>query len=172
MNLVYTKIELNSILKKTILKMSVITIRDAEPKDLAVLLQFEQGIVTAERPYDPTLADDPISYYDINSLISDTSSKVVVAMIGEKIIGSGFATILKAQDYLSHNNYVNLHFMYTDPAYRGKGVNALVIKTLKEWAHSKDLFEIRLTVYQDNLTAIKAYEKVGFKKHIIEMRLS
>ena len=143
--------------------MSAITIRDAEPKDLAVLLQFEQGIVTAERPYDPTLADDPISYYNINSLITDSSSKVVVAIIGEKIIGSGFATILKAQDYLSHDNYVNLHF---------KGVNALVMNTLKEWAHNINIFEIRLTVYQDNLTAIRAYEKVGFKKHIIEMRLS
>ncbi|MGB5500466.1 MAG: GNAT family N-acetyltransferase, partial [Maribacter sp.] len=31
--------------------------------------------------------------------------------------------------------------------------------------------EIRLTVYDENHAAIRAYEKVGFKKHIIEMRL-
>jgi GNAT superfamily N-acetyltransferase len=151
--------------------MSEISIRDAEPKDLPVLLQFEQGIVKAERPFDPTLAEDPISYYDIKNLITNDNSKVIVAIIGEKIVGSGFAIILKASTYLAHEKYVNLHFMYTDPEYRGKGVNSLIIEELKKWAHSKDLFEIRLTVYQDNFPAIKAYEKVGFKKHIIEMRL-
>ena len=46
------------------------------------------------------------------------------------------------------------------------------MESLKNWAYSKEIFEIRLTVYQDNLPAIKAYEKAGFKKHIIEMRLA
>ena len=151
--------------------MSVIVIRDAMAEDLSVLLEFEQGIISAERPYDPTLAADPISYYAIKSLISDASSKVVVATLDEKIIGSGFATILKAKDYVAHDTYVNFHFMYTDPEIRGKGVNAMIMQRLKEWAYSKEIFEIRLTVYQDNLPAIRAYEKAGFKKHIIEMRL-
>ncbi|WP_158975776.1 GNAT family N-acetyltransferase [Cellulophaga sp. L1A9] len=151
--------------------MKDITIRDAVEKDLPVLLAFEQGIVSAERPFDPTLAEDPISYYNIEKLMTDSASKVVVACVGEKIAGSGFATILPAKNYLAHEEYVNLHFMYTDPEYRGKGVNALIMNTLKEWAHRKDIKEIRLTVYQDNIPAIKAYEKVGFKKHIIEMRL-
>ena len=55
--------------------MSDIIIRDARLEDLPVLLEFEQGIVTAERPFDPTLAADPISYYDIKRLINDASSK-------------------------------------------------------------------------------------------------
>ncbi|ADV49583.1 GNAT family N-acetyltransferase [Cellulophaga sp. E16_2] len=151
--------------------MNTITIRDAVAKDLPILLAFEQGIVKAERPFDPTLAEDPISYYDIEKFIKDGRSKVVVACIGGKIAGSGFATILTAKNYLVHEEYVNLHFMYTAPDYRGQGVNALIMNTLKEWAHSKNIKEVRLTVYQDNLPAIKAYEKVGFKKHIIEMRL-
>lgn len=151
--------------------MNDIIIRAAEAKDLPALLKFEQGIVTAERPYDVTLADDPISYYNIENLITDKESKIVVACIDTKIVGSGFAIILKARNYLRHEKYVNLHFMYTDPEYRGRGVNALIIDALKKWAHDKGLFEIRLTVYQDNVMAIKAYEKVGFKKHITEMRL-
>lgn len=151
--------------------MSDILIRDAVAEDLSVLLEFEQGIIAAERPYDPTLAADPISYYAIKCLISDASSKVVVAALDEKIIGSGFATILKAKDYVAYDTYVNFHFMYTDSENRGKGVNAMIMQRLKEWAYSKEIFEIRLTVYEDNLPAIRAYEKVGFKKHIIEMRL-
>ena len=61
--------------------------------------------------------------------------------------------------------------MFTLPEYRGRGVNTKIIEKLKQWSFSKGLKEIRLTVYEDNHNAIKAYEKVGFKKHIIEMRL-
>tara|TARA_R110002051_G_scaffold241712_1_gene302095 strand:- start:64578 stop:65036 length:459 start_codon:yes stop_codon:yes gene_type:complete len=151
--------------------MNDITIRNAEISDLPILLQFEQGIIKAERPFDPTLAADPISYYDIKKLITDSSSKVVVAVISDTIVGSGFAVVLNSKPYLAHQKYVNLHFMFTDPKYRGMGINNLIIHELKQWAFAQEIFEIRLTVYEDNSSAIKAYEKAGFKKHIIEMRL-
>ncbi|QWX84303.1 GNAT family N-acetyltransferase [Cellulophaga sp. HaHaR_3_176] len=151
--------------------MSDIRIRTATLNDLPILLNFEQSIVKAERPFDVTLAADPISYYDIETLLSDTNSKVVVATDGEKIVGSGFGVIKNASNYLEHDTYANFHFMYVDLDYRGKGINALIIDDLKKWANAQGIFEIRLTVYNDNIAAIKAYEKVGFKKHIIEMRL-
>jgi ribosomal protein S18 acetylase RimI-like enzyme len=62
--------------------------------------------------------------------------------------------------------------MYTDDQYRGMGINAKIVEALKSWSLERKFKEIRLTVYNDNLPAIKAYEKVGFKKHIIEMRLA
>jgi GNAT superfamily N-acetyltransferase len=57
-------------------------------------------------------------------------------------------------------------FMYTDPRHRGKGVNA-VIEALKEWCRSQNITELRLDVYHDNPSAIRAYEKAGFKKHLL-----
>jgi GNAT superfamily N-acetyltransferase len=56
--------------------------------------------------------------------------------------------------------------MYTDPRHRGKGVNA-VIEALKEWCRSQNITELRLDVYHDNPSAIRAYEKAGFKKHLL-----
>jgi hypothetical protein len=41
------------------------TINRAELEDLNILLEFEQGIITAERPYDPTRRK--INYYDIQN---------------------------------------------------------------------------------------------------------
>mgnify|MGYP003630260768 FL=1 len=151
--------------------MSVITLRKAIPEDLPILLQFEQGIIEAERPFDVTIKKTPISYYDLSKIINDTNCEIVVALDGSKIVGSGFVSINVARHYLNHENYANLRFMFTIPEYRGKGINTLIINYLKEWAASRGLSEVRLTVYQDNIAAIKAYEKVGFKKHIIEMRL-
>ena len=45
--------------------MNSIHIRKALLSDLATLLEFEQGIIAAERPYDPTLKKEKIQYYNI-----------------------------------------------------------------------------------------------------------
>ncbi|NND78814.1 MAG: GNAT family N-acetyltransferase, partial [Maribacter sp.] len=127
--------------------------------------------IQAERPFDVTLGADPITYYDLRQLIRSEDASLVVAEIEGKIVGSGYALVKPARHYLNHKYYSYLGFMFTLPDYRGMGVNTKIIKKLKEWSYAKGLHEIRLTVYDENHKAIKAYEKVGFKKHIIEMRL-
>jgi GNAT superfamily N-acetyltransferase len=151
--------------------MNQINIRKAELNDLVILLEFEQGIIAAERPFDPTLKEEKISYYNIEKMISANDVQVVVAVLNEQIIGSGYARIEEAKPYLNHKLYAYLGFMYTHPSHRGKGVNALIIESLTTWVRSQDVFEMRLDVYNDNPSAIKAYEKVGFKKHLINMRI-
>ena len=61
--------------------------------------------------------------------------------------------------------------MYTDANYRGKEINAKIIQALKEWCNLQNVFELRLDVYNDNISAIRAYEKSGFKKHLSNMRM-
>jgi len=103
--------------------------------------------------------------------MSNSRAKVLVACDGEKIVASGYALEKPARPYLDHMTFAYLGFMYTDPAYRGHGVNGKIISGLQKWASSVGLTEIRLHVYSENEPAIRAYEKVGFKKHMIEMRL-
>jgi GNAT superfamily N-acetyltransferase len=151
--------------------MHPINIRKAHPDDLEKLLEFEQGIISAERPFDPTLKEGKIHYYDIEKMISASHIEILVAEIDSEIIGSGYARIEAAKPYLNHKTYAYLGFMYTDEKHRGKGVNAKIINSLKDWCRSKDISELRLDVYNDNAPAIKAYEKVGFKKYLINMRM-
>lgn len=40
-------------------------VRIATLKDLPTLLAFEQGVIEAERPFDPTIKAGNINYYDI-----------------------------------------------------------------------------------------------------------
>ncbi len=147
------------------------SVRKATLADLDVLLGFEQEIIKAERPFDPTIDNDPVHYYDLAKMIADENAQVVVAEVDGRIVASGYAIPKRARHYLDHEYYAYLGFMYTHPEHRGMGVNALIVEELKIWSEKKGLMEIRLTVYDDNIPAIKAYEKVGFKKHIIEMRL-
>ncbi|MGB5497718.1 MAG: GNAT family N-acetyltransferase, partial [Maribacter sp.] len=103
--------------------MEHVIVRNATFDDLAVLLEFEQGVISAERPFDSTLKEDPIVYYDLRALILNEEASVVVAEINGKVVGSGYALIKPARHYLDHEYYSYLGFMFTLPDFRGKGIN-------------------------------------------------
>lgn len=149
-----------------------ISIRTALPEDLPTLLQFEQGIISAERPYDETLKPDPISYYDIGEMIAAEDAEVAVAVAGERLIGSGYAIKKASRHYVDPAYHAYIGFLYVEPEFRGQGVNQRVLDHLFAWARANNLPEIHLTVYPDNAPAIRAYEKVGFDPYILEMRMN
>lgn len=148
-----------------------IVVRKATLNDLPVLLEFEQGLIVAERPFDPTIKKDNINYYDINELITSENSEVFVAEFNSNIVASGYAKIKTNRHYLKHTYQGYLGFMFVSETHRGKHLNKMIIDALLKWCKARNIFEIRLDVYDDNIPAIKAYEKVGFKKHMINMRL-
>lgn len=147
------------------------TLRRATLDDLSILLDFEQGLIKAERPMDPTIREGQISYYDIGSFITDNEVEVIVAEFEGVIVASGYARIKEDRHYLKHDKQGYLGFMFVKDEHRGKGLNKLIVDRLINWCQKRDVFEIRLDVYDDNPQAIKAYEKAGFKKHMITMRL-
>ncbi len=151
--------------------MEKIIIRKATLNDLEVLLRFEQNIIDTERPFDPTIKDGEIHYYDIAQMIIAENVEVVVAEFDGDVIGSGYALIESSKIYLKHQKQAYLGFMYVEPSYRGQGVNQKIVEVLKHWSLEQKVTELRLEVYNDNLSAIKAYEKTGFAKHMIEMRI-
>ena len=150
--------------------MEQVTIRTAVLADLETLFTFEQGIVSAERPFDATLKDGHINYYDIGYMITAPNIEVVVAQRGDELVGSGYARIETAKVYLKHQQHAFLGFMYVKPEHRGKGINKKVMEALKQWALAQNVTEFRLEVYNENSSAIRAYEKIGFVKHMITMR--
>lgn len=146
-------------------------VRQAKIEEIETLLEFEQGIVTAERAFNPTLKKGEIHYYDLAKLVESPLSAVFVAEIDGDLIASGYVLEKEAQDYLKHERYAYLGFMYVKPEHRGKGVNKRILDALLDWAKERGLSEIRLEVYSENSAAIKAYEKAGFKTLLLEMRM-
>ncbi len=147
-----------------------IILRRASAADLPVLEQFEQALIRDERPFDPTIRQDPVRYYDLPGLLSDGHACLLVAELGDRVVASGYAARRSPRPYLDHDAYAYFGFMYTLPQFRGRGINGRIVEALKAWARQQGLTEMRLTVYQDNLPAVKAYEKTGFQPHILEMR--
>ncbi|WP_347217849.1 GNAT family N-acetyltransferase [Chryseobacterium sp.] len=146
--------------------------REATEQDLEILLTFEQGIVSAERPFNNTLIDGEIHYYDLNEFIQSPDATLIVVENDDEIVASGYALIKKSEkDYNQFKNYSYLGFMYVKPEYRGKGINKIITDELINWSKSKGVSEIRLDVYAENASAVKAYEKAGFEPHLLTMRL-
>lgn len=151
--------------------MSHITVRQASTADLDVLERFQQGVVAAERPFDPTIDERPVRYYDIPGLLASQQAMFAVAELGGEIIGCGFARIEAAKEYLKHAQHGYLGLMYVDPAHRGRAVNGKIIEALKYWCRSRGVTELRLEVYRGNAAAIRAYKKAGFSQLVVEMRM-
>jgi GNAT superfamily N-acetyltransferase len=151
--------------------MGEIIIRSAEMADLERLLEFEQGIIRFERQFDETLKEGEIHYYDLRAMILADHTEVAVALLGEEIVGSGYARIEEAKDYQRYPAFAYLGCMFVSEEHRGKGINHLILEALKGWCRARGITELRLEVYSYNQPAIRAYEKAGFKPILTWMRL-
>jgi RimJ/RimL family protein N-acetyltransferase len=149
-----------------------IIIRPANSEDIPTLLRFEQGVVDAERPFDSTLRTTNVKYYDLDQMIDSKDVHLVVANSSDIIVGSGYARIEKAKPYLKHEYHAYLGFMFVEETQRGNGIVLKIIKELEDWAKSRGIKEVRLDVFSNNSSAIRAYMKSGFSKHLVEMRKS
>lgn len=152
--------------------MSDLIIRTAVQADLPILKEFEQGIIATERPFNDSLKSEYICYYDIGALIDGENSSVLVAEDDGVIVGSGYARIRESKAHLTHDFHVYLGFMYVAPTHRGQGINQLVIQSLISWGKSQGMQDFYLEAYAENNSALKAYEKLGFKASLLEMKLS
>jgi len=151
--------------------MDGLIIRTALATDIALLQEFEQGVISAERPFDDTFKSEKINYYDLDSLISDENVELVVAEIDGQLVASGYAKIIKTKAYIKYPFYSYLGFMYVVPDYRGKGINQMIINALAKWSQEQGLNNMHLDVFADNEAAVRAYKKSGFSHYLLEMRV-
>ena len=151
--------------------MTNLSIRTATLKDLNTLLEFEQGVIEAERPLDPFLGEGDINYYNIPELITSENIYFIVVVSNNELIGSGYLRIENSKHYHKNPKHGYIGFIFVKPAFRGKRISNLILESLKKWAKEKDLKELRLDVYSNNYGAIKSYERFGFTKSLVNMKI-
>ena len=147
------------------------TVRKATKEDLPILDTFMDALVDAERPMDSTIKSGKVIYYDLENFIINENAVLYVVELNNELVASGYAKIKSNKSYLKHDKHAYLGFMFVPENHRGNGYNKLIVNALLAWSKAKNISEIRLEVYNSNPSAIRAYEKVGFKKHMINMRL-
>lgn len=145
-------------------------IRDATLSDIETVSEFQQGIIKAERPLDDSLGPDPLTYYDVETLIKDPNICMAVAEQDQRLIGSGFAEIRASRAERGYDRVAYVGLMFVDPEFRRRGVNNAIMDYLEKWALARDISVMKLEVYVDNDAACGAYEKFGFSMGLAEMR--
>ncbi len=145
--------------------------REAKVDDLSQLLDLEQKVIEAEQPFNSSIKTEKTTYYDIEGLILDSDSHLIVAEDADQIIATGYAQIRRSKRSLNHDTHSYLGYMYVSPDFRRKGINQALIEQLISWSTSKGAQAIYLDVYSKNASAIKAYEKAGFEPSLLEMKL-
>jgi len=151
--------------------MATISTRPAKFKDLKTLLEFEQGVIEAEKPLDPFLKTGQIYYYNLKEMIAAKDTHLIVAVANNEILGSGYVRIEKSSQYYKNKENGYVGFIYVKPSHRGKRISSIILESLKSWVKNRGLNELRLDVYHNNPSAIKSYERFGFSKSMINMRM-
>lgn len=149
-----------------------ISVRRATRLDLGVLQEFEQGVIAAERPFDPTIKKGEVRYYDIAALIDNDDAFMAIAESDGAPVACGFARKTPSRSFVDPPEHAYVGLIFVAPPFRGRGVTGAILRTLSEWAKAKGLSEMRLEVYPENAAALRAYEKQGFAPHSLEMRAS
>jgi len=114
-------------------------IGEANLDDLSTLLTLEQAIIESERPFDSCIKKSDTTYYDLETLIANADSQVVVADTGDEIVGSGYAQIRTSQQCFITEHFCYLGFIFVFPEYRGAGLARSILQPLTRWGKSRDI---------------------------------
>ena len=147
-------------------------LRLAQPDDLPILLEFEQGVIEEERPCNDLIKTANAKYYDLNDLIADPNTSLQLVEHDGRVVGCGYAQLRTSEAAFLHDQHAYLGFMYVEPGVRGQGINRMIIESLISWSRDRGVYDFYLDVYTGNRAAIRAYEKVGFTPLQVEMKLS
>ncbi|MGB0866114.1 MAG: GNAT family N-acetyltransferase [Granulosicoccaceae bacterium] len=145
--------------------------REANTSDLGRLLEMEQGVVEAERPFNAQIKEAGVKYYDFEQLIESEDSLLLVVELDGDLIAAGYAQIRVSKPSVVHHEHVYLGFMYVSPEHRRKGLNQRVLERLLDWGKGRGVMDVYLDVYAQNEAAIQAYKKAGFAPSMLEMKL-
>ncbi len=146
-------------------------IREANLEDISALLELEQCVIEAEKPFNSSIKTVKTHYYDLENLISSNDTCLIVVEDSSGIIATGYAQIRESKVALNHDKHSYLGFMFVSPEHRGKAINQKVMNHLIEWSKRRGITDFYLDVYSQNESAINAYQKAGFEPCLVEMKL-
>jgi ribosomal protein S18 acetylase RimI-like enzyme len=99
------------------------------------------------------------SYKPVYKQIIDNilfSKSLFTLTLNEVVIGCGLGVV--------EDKFVGLFDIVIDPQYRNQGFGKLLVENILKWGKNKEADTAYLQVLADNASAIRLYEKVGFKE--------
>lgn len=139
------------------LENSSLIIRDAEPKDAEeIIIMVKQ--VMKETGFFPNTAEEFNITVDHEIEYMKSTALFLLAEIDGKIVGS--ATLDRSDlKKLEHNVTFGITIL---KEYCGLGIGSILMENIIEWTKFEGIEKIELEVFENNISAIKLYNKFGF----------
>ena len=148
-------------------------IRKATMDNFEELLQLKLESKEDERAYNKLL--EPVDKVKANYkeyLEKDIKGEwraAIIAIENKKIIGMVIGRIYRSLRVAGYERRASMGNLYVKPEYRKKGMAKKLIEAFTDWAKSKEVKRITLSVYIDNKQVQDMYKKLGFKENNISM---
>jgi ribosomal protein S18 acetylase RimI-like enzyme len=147
-----------------------INIRQAKLSDLDKINALQAKLIQFERRLDPTIKKGIKEYYDVSKLLKSKKVLFLVAEVKNKVVGCGFGQIKYAVEWVIDDKEGYIGLMFVSEKYRSKGIGGMIIDDLILWFNENKINSVSLKVYDNNINAIKSYQKKGFERFLVEMR--
>ena len=107
----------------------------------------------------------PRSYWEEALTINDEEKAIFLAEHDRQLVGMiGLHRRLSSKSMHS----ANIWGVYVSPEWRGKHIAGALIRSCREWAKAKGVIVVKLGVLANNQSAIRCYERCGFKAYGVE----
>lgn len=135
-----------------------VTIRPARPRDAARFDRMWRGLLDEGWVRSQPLTDPARHYRSLFKRSSTSRGLWLVATVGDEVIGH---LAITREEHPATEHVATLG-LGVSPDWRGKGVASALMAEAIRWARSVGARKVILTVFPDNLPAVRLYRKFGF----------
>ena len=152
-----------------------VLIRRAEPKDAPVLGRLGASLVRDHHAFDAQRFLTPGSrlaegYADfLASQLTEQDAAVFVAERAGRVVGYAYAGIEPRSWKELRDRAGFIHDVAVEPDARGGGIGARLIETAADWLVGRGVPRVMLWTAEQNRAAQRLFEKLGFRRTMIEM---
>jgi|GEM_PF-947481 len=162
----------------------MVVIRKARLYDIKNIVDlFSEGYntqVDIVKKYCPQHLEDFIFKDDCVEILNDfvrktiysKNSRIYLSEENNKPFGYIKFSLVKSSPVCKIEKFGRIDNIYIKCEYQGKGISNKLKYEAFNWFKKKGVDRFQLFVFQDNIQAIKVYEKWGFTNSLIEMRMS
>ena len=106
----------------------------------------------------------------LDSMVGGRFGVMKVALHDNKVVGFINGLIRYSPDYLGALKVGYLTHIYVKPEFRDDKIGHRLVNELEVWFRAKNVHSYELQVLCDNVSGIKFWESVGYKKELLQMR--
>jgi GNAT superfamily N-acetyltransferase len=151
--------------------MSEIIFRLAKSEDLSSIVRMlvEDGLGSQREMYEEPLPDSYIKAFE--QIDNDPNHELIVAESNGEVIGTLHLIFIPSISYQGGLR-AQVESVRVGRKYRGQGIGSEMMKWVIERARGRDAHLVQLTTHKSREDAHRFYERLGFTKSHLGMKLS